>query len=88
MRKYEAADRLSRLCSEVNMKAETINYLASKGSALLTESSVFRPGFPAGRFSQELLYYVPRRTFEKYEIELPSEEIPLARLQEGNPGCR
>ncbi len=80
MRKYETADRLSRLCSEKNMRAETVNpYLASKGSALLTESKrvadlVSRPDVSL----HELLHYVPRRTFEKYEIELPSEENPFA----------
>lgn len=80
MRKYEAVDRLSRLCSEVNMKAETVNpYLASKDSALLMESKrvseiVSRPDVSL----QELLPYVPRRTFEKYEIKLPSEENRFA----------
>lgn len=80
MRKYETADRLSRLCLEKNMRAETVNpYLASKGSALLTESKrvvdlVSRPDVSL----HELLHYVPRRTFEKYEIELPSEENPFA----------
>jgi tRNA uridine 5-carboxymethylaminomethyl modification enzyme len=62
------------------MRAETVNpYLASKGSALLTESKrvadlVSRPDVSL----HELLHYVPRRTFEKYEIELPSEENPFA----------
>lgn len=80
MRKYENVDRLSRLCAEVNLKAEAVNsYLFRQGSTLLSESR--RLSDLAARpevFLEDLLSFVPRGTFEKYAINLPDATVANA----------
>ena len=78
MRKYEAVHRLGEMCDKVNMTARTANpYLASKGSAAITDSRKIadlatRPEVNLG----ELLQIVPRGTLEKNGFkELPAREI-------------
>lgn len=73
MRKYETVDRLSSLCEEVNLRAETVNaYLVEKGSATLSESKRIADLASRPEISlPELLSFVPRGTFEKYDVELP-----------------
>lgn len=75
MRKYETVDRLSSLCEEVNLRAETVNvYLKKKGSATLSESKRIADLASRPEISlPELLSFVPRGTFEKYDVELPPE---------------
>ena len=80
LRKYEAADKLSALCNEVNLKSKTVNdYLSSCGSAPLAESKkvvdiASRPEVSLA----SLINFVPRGTFEKYSLELPEGEDLLS----------
>jgi glucose-inhibited division protein A len=83
LHKYEVADKLGVLCSEVNMKAGIINdYLSSCGSATLSESK--RIADIASRPEVDLsslLGFVPRGTFEKYSVELPEGESLIPKQQ-------
>jgi len=70
MRKYEMADRLETMVSSVNLSAKQINdYLVSKDSMTLTDSKkvsdlTSRPELNL----KELLAFVPRGTFSKYQL--------------------
>ncbi len=71
--KYETVDALSRMCDEVNMRADVINeYLSEHNSAPLSESKrisdlASRPEIALSG----LLDFVPRGTFSKFSVELP-----------------
>ncbi|HBN02382.1 MAG TPA: tRNA uridine-5-carboxymethylaminomethyl(34) synthesis enzyme MnmG [Rikenellaceae bacterium] len=71
--KYEAVDALSKMCDEVNLRADVVNeYLSDHNSAPLSESKrvsdlASRPEISLA----ELLNFVPRGTFSKFSVELP-----------------
>lgn len=75
MRKYDAVERLGKMCEAVNLRAETIHeYLVGKASAPVSESKrmadlVSRPEVSLS----ELLDFVPRGTFDEYGVSLPEE---------------
>ena len=76
--KYDAADKLTALCSAVNVKADEVNpFLAEHESALLTESKriadvATRPELTL----KELLRFVPRGTFARFGLEdAPADEV-------------
>ena len=76
--KYDAADKLTALCSAVNVKADEVNpFLAEHDSALLTESKriadvATRPELTL----KELLRFVPRGTFARFGLEdAPADEV-------------
>lgn len=74
--KYDLVDKLSSLCSEENLKSESINgYLESCGSAVVSESKKISDlaSRPEMNLSG-LLNFVPRGTFEKHAVELPEAE--------------
>ena len=71
--KYAAVDALSKMCDEVNLRADVVNeYLSDHNSAPLSESKrvsdlASRPEISLA----ELLNFVPRGTFSKFSVELP-----------------
>ena len=76
--KYDAADKLTALCTAVNVKAEEVNpFLAEHDSALLTESKriadvATRPELTL----KELIRFVPRGTFARFGLDgAPADEV-------------
>ena len=71
--KYEAVEALSKMCDEVNMRADVINeYLSEHNSAPLSESKRVSDLASRPEISlSELLNFVPRGTFSKFSVELP-----------------
>ena len=80
MRKYEQVDALRGLCESENLRADTINmFLVEHESTPLTDSRKIaelasRPELKL----EELLYFVPRGTFDKHGVNRESEGAKTA----------
>ena len=78
MRKYEAVDRLTALCSNNNITAATINaFLSSSGSAILSESRRISDIATRPELSlSDILKFVPRGTLASSGFaSLPDEKV-------------
>ena len=71
--KYASVDALSKMCDEVNLRADIVNeYLYEHNSALLSESKRISDLASRPEVSlADLLGFVPRGTFSKFSVELP-----------------
>lgn len=74
--KYETVNDLSRMCDEVNLRADVINdYLSESNSATLSESKRISDLASRPEISlDELLNFVPRGTFDKFSVVLSEGE--------------
>lgn len=74
--KYETVNDLARMCDEVNLRADVINdYLSESNSATLSESKRISDLASRPEISlEELLYFVPRGTFDNFSVVLPEGE--------------
>ena len=74
--KYETVNDLSRMCDEVNLRADVINdYLSESNSATLSESKRISDLASRPEISlDELLNFVPRGTFDKLAVVLAEGE--------------
>lgn len=78
MRKYDTADKLSKLCYSTNLTIQTVNpLLESKSSSVLTESKRISDLATRPELSlAELMNFVPRGTLSKFGIEeMPEKSI-------------
>ena len=71
--KYAAVNALSKMCDEVNLRADVVNeYLSEHNSAPLSESKRISDLASRPEISLSgLLDFVPRGTFSKFSVDIP-----------------
>ena len=71
--KYAAVNALSKMCDEVNLRADVVNeYLSEHNSAPLSESKRISDLASRPEVSLAgLLNFVPRGTFSKFSVDIP-----------------
>ena len=76
-KKYESVESLTVLCDNNNLTAAVNDFLASKDSAVLTESKRISDIATRPELSlKEILKYVPRGTFGRYGLDgIPADDV-------------